>query len=102
MRRLRHQHWPLMIEIIRLSQWPTQRIVYRVKLALLSSRLGQHILLQLSLGPCETLSLHFVVLHELISANVLHTFLVQDVLAYFLECFINSAIDLLRKEQTIL
>ena len=57
-------------------------------------------LLMLTLRPRETLSLHLVVLHELISTNILHALLVEDVLAYLLECFTNSAINLLSKENS--
>ena len=42
----------------------------------------------------KALSFHFVMLHELVCADMLYTFLLQDVLAHILKCLVYAFIHL--------
>jgi len=41
----------------------------------------------------EALHFQFIMLHEFVGTNVLHTFFVENVLADFLKCFCNSSVN---------
>ena len=83
------------------SRWPAGWIFYREELPL-------RLLLLPELQPVgagrfcaarEALHLHFVVLHELVCANILDGFAIENVLAHLFERFCDSSVDLNNRQE---